>query len=118
MNFCYKTADVWQFVGQIIFILKILIPIVIIVFGMVDLGRAVMDSDEKIMSKALKLLFKRIIIGIAIFFVPILVKIVFGMILSFSEEMKNDAWNCITCLTDPYNETDCDTSYEGEIFKK
>lgn len=118
MNFCYRTADVWQFVGQIIFILKILIPIVIIVFGMIDLGRAVVDSDEKIMSKALKLLFKRIVIGIAIFFVPIIIKVVFGMILGFSEEMKNDAWNCVACLTDPYNETDCDTSYEGEIFKK
>lgn len=118
MNFCYKTASVWQFVGQIIFILKILIPIIIIVFGMIDLGRAVMDSDDKIISKALKLLFKRVVIGICIFFVPILVKVVFGMIVSFSEEMKNDAWNCITCLTDPYNETECDTSYEGEIFKK
>lgn len=47
MNFCYKTASVWLFIGKLLFILKILIPIAIIVLGSIDLGKAVISSDVK-----------------------------------------------------------------------
>ena len=47
MNFCYKTASVWLFIGKLLFILKILIPIAIIVLGSIDLGKAVISSDDK-----------------------------------------------------------------------
>ena len=104
MDFCYKTATVWQMVGKFLFILKILIPIVIIVLGMIDFGKSAMS------------LVKRIIIGIAIFFVPLLVKIIFNMIGQFSSEMKKDYIYCVNCLTSPYK--NCDTSYKGEIFNK
>ena len=52
MNFCYKTASAWQFIGQLLFILKILVPIAIIVLGMIDLGKAVIASKEDEVKKA------------------------------------------------------------------
>lgn len=117
MEFCYKTASVWQLVGKGMFILKILVPIIIIVIGTIDLGKAAMASDD---GKNLKLagikLLKRFILGVIIFFVPLIINIIFSMITLFSEEMKNDYDNCVKCLTTPFN--DCDTSYEGNIFKK
>ena len=116
MDFCYKTATVWQMVGKFLFILKILIPILIIVLGMIDFGKSAISSDEKVMQKSAMSLVKRIIIGIAIFFVPLLVKIIFNMIGQFSSEMKKDYINCVNCLTSPYK--NCDTSYKGEIFNK
>lgn len=116
MEFCYKTATVWQMVGKLIFILKILVPIIIIVLGTIDFGRAVISNDDKAVSKASKSLLTRIIIGVCIFFVPIIINIIFNMISGFNEEMKKDYTNCVTCLTNPYN--GCDTSYKGEIFKK
>ena len=116
MNFCYKTATIWQMVGKLIFILKILIPIVIIVLGVIDFGKSAISSDEKAMQKTGKTLLTRIIIGVCIFFVPLIVKIIFDMVGQFSDEMKKDYINCVNCLTSPYN--NCDTSYQGEIFKK
>lgn len=115
MEFCYRTATVWQMVGKFLFILKILIPIVIIVLGTIDFGKSVISNDDKAIMNSSKKLLNKILIGIAIFFVPLIINIVFGMIGSFSEEMKNDYVNCVSCLTDPYN--NCDTSYQGEIFK-
>lgn len=116
MGFCYKTATVWQMIGKFLFILKILVPIVIIVLGTIDFGKAVLSNDDKAIMNSSKKLLTRIVIGIAIFFVPLIINLVFNMIGSFSEEMKNDYTNCVTCLTDPYNT--CDTEYHGEIFKK
>ena len=66
MDFCYKTATVWQMVGKFLFILKILIPILIIVLGMIDFGKSAISSDDKAMQKSAMSLVKRIIIGIAI----------------------------------------------------
>lgn len=116
MEFCYKTASIWQLVGQFIFILKILVPIIIIVLGTIDFGKAVISSDDKAVSKSSKKLLTRILIGVCIFFVPTIINIVFGLIGEFSSEMKQDYNNCVKCLTSPYNS--CDTSYNGEIFKK
>ena len=116
MDFCYKTATVWQMVGKFLFILKILIPILIIVLGMIDFGKSAISSDDKAISKAGKTLLRRIVTGIIIFFIPLLIKVLFNMVAGFNEDIKNDYENCVVCLTDPYNE--CDTSYKGEIFTK
>ena len=116
VNFCYKTADVWLIVGKALFILKILIPIAIIVLASIDLGKAVISSDDKAIKSAGSKLLKRFIAGVCVFFIPTIVQIVFSMISLISEDMKNDYKNCVNCLTDPYN--NCDVSYEGEIFKK
>lgn len=116
VNFCYKTADVWQFVGKALFILKILIPIAIIVLASIDLGKAVISSDEKTIKNASSKLLKRFIAGVCVFFIPSIIQIVFSMISLVSKDMQKDYMNCVNCLTDPYN--NCDTSYEGEIFKK
>ncbi len=116
MEFCYKTAQAWYTAGIGVFILKILIPLTIIVFASVDLSKAVISNDEKAIKSATKKILHRIIAGVCIFFIPTAIKIVFSMVSLVSEDMKNDYNVCINCLTDPYN--NCDTSYEGNIFKK
>ena len=114
MSFCYKTAIIWQVVGYVFLIAKIVIPIILIILGMVDLGKAVILSDDKAISKAAKSLLMRTIAAIAIFFIPTIIKVAFEFVAGFNEDMKNDAQNCIDCLTSPNGS--CDTSYEGEVF--
>lgn len=116
MEFCYKSATIWQVVGKVIFIIKILVPLLIIVLASIDLGKATVSSDDKAISKASKTLLRRLITGIIIFFIPTIVKVLFSLVAGFNDDIKNDYENCVVCLTDPYNE--CDTSYEGEIFTK
>ena len=116
MGVCYKSATVWQFAGNVLLILKILIPIVLIILGTIEFGKATISSDEKAMRTTAMKLLKKILIGVAIFFIPTLIRIVFYMVVSFDDEMRNEFENCVTCLTNPSN--GCDTSYRGEIFKK
>lgn len=114
LSFCYKTALIWQIVGRLFFILKIIIPLLIIIIGIVDFSKASVSGEDKETHKAVNSLIRRIIIGIIIFFIPTLVKIVFDWVSSFNDTMKNDFKNCVTCVTSPDS---CDTSYEGEFFK-
>ena len=113
MEFCHKSARIWQIVGYIIMIVKIVIPLIIIILGIIDLGKAVVSSDQKIIKDAGGNLLKRIILGVCIFFIPQIVDLIFQMVGGFSEEMRSDYENCLTCLVDPGS---CDTSYDPNNF--
>ena len=64
---------------------RIIVPILVIGLGLVDLGKAVMASKEDEMRKAQKTFIKRIIIGVAFFFIPTLVNIIMWL--------ANIVWN-------------------------
>ncbi len=75
-------------------LIQIGIPIILIVLGMLDLGKAVMASKEDEIKPAQKLLIKRAIYAVAIFFVVFIVQVVFGLIDN-SGDLGQSNW--ITC---------------------
>lgn len=105
-GFCSGTAAIWKLVGNILNIFKIVIPLIIIIFGMIDLGKAVMSSKPEEVSKSAKSLLFRIIAGIVIFFVPTLIGFVFTIVDSFGD-VSSDYEVCSKCITHPKN---CDVS--------
>jgi len=58
---------VWNIVGLVVNIIKIGIPIVLILFGMIDLGKAVIAGKEDEQKKATKLLGKRFLYAVGVF---------------------------------------------------
>ena len=61
-------------------IVQIFIPILLIVFGTVDLGKAVISSDEKEVKQAQSRLIKRCIYAVAIFLVVTLVTVIMNIV--------------------------------------
>ncbi len=61
-------------------IVQIGIPILLIVFGTIDLGKAVISSDEKEVKQAQGRLIKRCIYAVAIFFIVTLVNLVMSLV--------------------------------------
>ena len=77
-------------------IIQIGIPIILIIIGMLDLGKAVVASKEDEIKTAQKLLVKRCIYALAIFFVITIVRVVFGLLASTDDsEINNQSWS--TC---------------------
>ena len=85
-GFCTDTANIWHLVGLFVYIIKIVIPLILIVLGMVDLGKAVVSSDEKAINKAVGTLIKRFIAAV----------VVIGVI---SNSAKADYQTCVDCVT-------------------
>lgn len=83
-------------------ILKIVVPIILVVLGMLDMAKAVMANEEKEMKEAQKRLIKRVIYAIIIFFVVALVQFVFGQLAKADSTggntNKNDTAACISCF--------------------
>ena len=104
-DFCLRTSAIWQFVGYGLFILKIVVPLIIIIFGIIDFAKAVASSDDKAIKNASMSLFRRLIVGICIFFVPTIVKVIFDLIDNVAN--LDGITECEECLLDP-NGTTCD----------
>ena len=114
-GFCSKSSSVLLILGKVLFIAKIVIPIIIIILGTIDVSKAVISGDEKDIKQSAGVLVRRILIGIAIFLLPSLVRVVFYGIYDLRNEKaaESEASICIDCLTNP---KDCKKS-EREIFK-
>lgn len=97
-TFCADTANIWNILGYVVFIFKIVIPLLLIIFGMVDLGKAVVSSDDKAISKAVGMLVRRFIAAVVIFFIPTIINAIFIAVGLINPE-KSDWTTCIECVT-------------------
>lgn len=73
-NLCYRFDEgigaAFKIIGYVVLIAKWIVPLIIMVLGMVDFGKAVISSDEQAISKASKSLVTRFVAGIVVFFIP------------------------------------------------
>ena len=91
-----------KFIGQIIQILKIAIPLLLIVFGVIDLFRAVMSAKPEELAKSIKTLLFRAIAAVIIFFLPTIIHMIFMLVDDFMI-YDNDYKKCSACLFNPKN---------------
>lgn len=103
-GFCTDSANIWQVVGYVLLVFKIVIPIILIILGMLDLGKAVVASKDDEIKKSMKSLMFRAIAAVAIFFIPTLIGIVLGLVSNFSDKevgVEEDYIVCRKCITNP-----------------
>lgn len=96
-NYCTKLKEPLQFVGNVVLIVKILIPIIIIVFGMIDFFKAITGSKDDEIKKSARIFVFRCLSGVIIFFIPTIVSLVFSLVASFAD-IKGDFDACQKCI--------------------
>ncbi len=95
--FCGTLTPVWTIVGYVIFAIKIVVPLLLIVTGMLTLAQAVMKKEEKDIKAAQNLLIKKIIAAVLVFFVITIVTLVVGLVY------QDGDWNeCVKCAIHPF----------------
>lgn len=85
-------------ISTLVTIIKIGIPVVLIIFGMIDLGKAVMSNDEKEMKGAQTKFIKRCLYAVIVFFIVAIVQFVVGVLSSSGVDQSDKATNCIDCF--------------------
>ncbi len=108
LSFCSDSAKLWKLIGRVMLVFKIVIPLLLIIFGMIDLGKAVIASDEKAIKAATNSIIRRLIAAVVIFFIPTIVSAIFGLVDGFSTTDEGYA-TCRACITHP-NGAECDTT--------
>ena len=98
----FKTAS--KIAGTIILITKWLVPLILIIVGMIDFGKAILSDNDKSLSDATTVFIKRLVIAII---VPIVPGLLFSLIDFFVgdevADTKIEFGSCTECLKDPLN---------------
>ncbi|MBE6154486.1 MAG: hypothetical protein E7163_02795 [Firmicutes bacterium] len=102
-HFCQgPVMGVFTTLGWIIFIIKILIPILLIIFGSVDFAKAVLAGKDDAIKKSAKTLALRAVAGIIIFFIPTILNAVVG-VFDDSNVFNGTFGDCTSCMLKPGN---------------
>ena len=87
-------------VSSIVLIIKIAVPVLLIIFGMLDLGKAVVAAKEDEIKKGQQTFIKRLVTAVIIFFVIQLVQVVVRFVSSNDENIMG----CFNCFINGYVE--------------
>lgn len=73
------------------------IPIILIVMGSIDLGKAVMSQDDKEIKGATGKLIKRVIYAIVVFFIPFIVNLAMKLVGTAGVTESDSQDGFVTC---------------------
>lgn len=83
----------------VILIIKIGVPILLIIMGMIDLGGAVVKQKDEEIKKAQGLFFQRVGAALMVFLVVSIVQLAFSILASAQGDGSNPT-ECIACFID------------------
>ena len=90
-------SKVPEVISSLINAVQVIVPILLVIFGIIDLVKGVMAQKEDEIKKGQQTLIKRIIIGAIVFLVIMLVKILVNFVAQ-STENRNNIVSCINCF--------------------
>ena len=83
--------ELTNFIHNIIILIKIAVPIILILFGMIDMGKGVVAGKEDEIKKGQNTFIKRLIAGVVVFFMVSITQLVITII---DKESNGEFWKC------------------------
>ena len=77
--------------------IKIFVPVILVIMGMIDFGRAALANEEKDAKASLPRFIRRSIAAVAIFFIVSIVQFIFGMV---DDKSVGSCFGCLLGNTD------------------
>ena len=96
-----RIMAVFRLLGILLIIIKVVVPIILIVYGMIDLFNVVVEGKEDSVKNNVSKFIRRLLIGGLVFFAPTIILGIFELVDGWAE-IKDDGFGpCITCMLDP-----------------
>ena len=104
------TCSGFSIPGKLAYLIAILIkllqfgvPLLLIVFGMLDLGKAVIASKEDEIKKGQQMFIKRLITAVIVFFVVAIVRLVVNLATADDKKAVNGKNKIVECIDSVIN---------------
>lgn len=107
------TLRVFKILGIVLFIIKIIVPIILIIMGMVSFGKATISGDQGQIKSSVTSLIKKAIAAVVVFLVPYVINAAFSLVDSFSSNQGKFV-KCTDCLK---RATNCDQHINTAVVK-
>ena len=98
-NVCIPSA-VAGLTSTIIFIIKVVVPVLLVLWGMLDFAKSVIAKNEDDVKKYRKNFIQRVISAIVVFFLVFVVQLVINLVASVEDttndqgQTVSDIWSC------------------------
>ena len=92
LSYCTDLKPVIALIKGVLSLIQFAIPILLILLGTIDLGKAVISSDDKEVKASQSRLIKRVIYAVAIFFVATLVFAIMNIVASSGTDGNPNSW--------------------------
>lgn len=89
-----------KYVGWVLTGAKIIIPILIIIFGVIDFFKIITSGKPEELPKAAQSILMRCIAGVIIFFIPAIINFIFTLVDDFNDYSSSYS-ECTKCLVNP-----------------
>lgn len=100
---CQGIGPLIHLMKSVLGIIQFIIPALLIILGAIDLGKAVISSDDKEVKAAQGRLIKRVIYAVAVFFIVLLVQLVMKLVsdsaVNTGSNSNSRSW--IQCWNNP-----------------
>ncbi len=96
-SYCTGLKSSLRIVGEIINILKIVVPLIIVGLANSDLFKVVTSGKDESIFKAVKTIISRIILGILIFFLPSILEFGFLLVDEWTD-YQIGYQDCVSCV--------------------
>ena len=83
-----------ELIHTVIIIIKFAIPILLIIFGMLDFAKGVIAKKEDEIKAGQNMFFKRLISAVLVFFVVSIVQLFITIADDKNDVNESDAWKC------------------------
>ena len=100
------SLKVFQVIGYLLIIIKIIVPLILIIMGSIDFAKAALSGDDKSTKEAAVQFSKRVLIGLIVFFIPTILDF-FLSLISGASETASKYNNCTNCVFNPNNKNKC-----------
>lgn len=85
-------------IGQIVRLLKILIPFIIIAYGAYDFFKAITGAKDDEIKKSVRSFLFRCVAGVCIFFLPAVIDLVFSWVDGWDQNYSSFYEDCFQCI--------------------
>lgn len=92
IDYCESLGPVIKILKSVFTLLQWAIPICLILFGAIDLGKAVIASKEDEMKKAQSVLIKRVVYAVVIFLLFTIVTLVMNLVADSGADGVDSNW--------------------------
>lgn len=97
LGMCEDLSPVWTIFGYVIWGIKVVVPLLLIITGMITMAHAVMEKDEKAIKNAQNLLIKKVIAAVIVYLVIMITGVVVNLV-------ADGSWKtCAKCAFSPFD---------------
>lgn len=94
---CNTLKPIMTLIGYVIYGIKVVVPVILVVIGMSDLAKAIIEKDESKIKSAQNLLIKKIIVAVCVYLVITIVGLIMNLL------GQNEYEDCVKCAFGPFN---------------